>query len=305
LRAAFPLAGLLAAGLVGVSVSVSRPGVELSAESFQRDDADADGLSDAQELVEHTSPYLVDTDGDGYSDVEELARGSAAFAPYDTPLPGDTALEMTARGENGRVHVVMLVYFTDGELEDMIFSFGLVLRSGTVVPLSPGHLLANAVVTTRPTLDGEGEVGLIEFDISPNPIHLLEHFALFATMSTPGSGVIECAAAVDLFSDENGVVLKSGKSHTPFSSSRGQSGGGTGTFYQPIPPSDGLPMGWEPGRICHQKTVPVGYDSGVVLTRVVSAKCEDGWDSFCSSTECKASIGDEYSTIDPVGLVGG
>jgi hypothetical protein len=301
LRSALPLAGLLSLGLAALSIST--PGQELGAGVHVGDDADGDGLSDAQEGVEQTSPFSADTDGDGFADVEELARGSDPRAVSDTPLPGATALSLTARGEEGRVHIVLMAYYADGRLSDKLFNFGVVIRDGTVVSISPQHVLANASFGVYPTIQGSGEVAVVEFDLSPGPIHLLEQVSLFATMSVAGSGIVNAAAVVNLFSSQ-GVLLKSGPIHATHSSNRSQSTGG-GVVYQPIPPSDELPMGWQPGRICHQKTTPVGYESGVVLTRVVSAECEDGWDSHCSPVECKASIGDEYSTVDPVGLVGG
>ncbi len=56
-----------------------------------RADSDSDGLLDADELVEHTSPWIVDTDGDGFSDGVEVTLRSrgAALRPtrVDTGCP--------------------------------------------------------------------------------------------------------------------------------------------------------------------------------------------------------------------------
>lgn len=301
-RAALPLAGLLTAGLATLSLTTPRESLE--ADSLDLDDPDADGLTNAQELVQQTSPTCMDTDSDGYSDSEELARGSCPFAAHNVPLPGDSALALTARGEAGKVHIVMLAYFTDGRLDNKVFDFGAVLRDGAMVQIPSAHLLANSTESIHPTLDGAGHVAVVQFEVNPGPIVMLEHLSLFATMSVLGQGYISAAAVVDLFSTPSGVVLKSGPSYESVSGNRGQ-GGGAGSIYQPIPPADGLPMDWLPGKICRQKTSPVAYENGVVLTRVMSAECSDGWDAHCSPADCKASVGDEFATVDPVGLVGG
>ena len=37
---------------------------------------------------------------------------------------------------------------------------------------------------------------------------------------------------------------------------------------------------------------------------VVAAYCIEGWDGYCPPT-CAASVGSTYSTLDPIGLIGG
>ncbi len=44
-------------------------------------DTDGDGLSDAEEELAGSSPFLVDTDGDGFSDLLEVRQSSAGFDP--------------------------------------------------------------------------------------------------------------------------------------------------------------------------------------------------------------------------------
>ena len=51
------------------------------------EDADSDGLTNAQELAVGTSPLLADSDGDGFSDSEELAAGSNPLDSASIP-PG-------------------------------------------------------------------------------------------------------------------------------------------------------------------------------------------------------------------------
>jgi hypothetical protein len=61
-------------------------------------DEDGDGLTNGEELVHGTNPYLADTDGDGHGDGAEVAAGSDPLDPRSVPpLPGNS-LQMTADG---------------------------------------------------------------------------------------------------------------------------------------------------------------------------------------------------------------
>lgn len=266
-------------------------------------DSDGDGLTDAQELVLQSDPFHKDTDRDGYSDAEELARGSAGFVSNDTPLPTDLDMALSARGEEDGLHVVVAAYFTDGTIDNKQLAFGALIHDDVMVEVSPGQLMHDPRMSVSPSLDGLGQVMVIDFEMPTLAIFQLGHVSLYATMSIDGQGYVAAAAVIDFFVTPDGVLMQSSPSHGTFGALRG--GGGNG-FYQPIPPGGGdLPIGWVPGRICQQTTEPVGYAGGIVTTRVTEAKCVDGWDSHCNAGECKGSVGDEYTTIDPLGLVGG
>lgn len=296
------MAGMLAIGLALASLSAPRRA--LVAGSSNPNDADCDGLVDAQEFVEQSSLSFCDTDGDGYSDLEEVARSSSPILATCVPLPASSALALTARGESGKLHVSMLVYFTSGRLSDLRFTFGVVAREGRVFMIPAGAILSQATTSEHPTMAGTGTVGVLEFDLNPAIVAPQGSLSLFATMSVAGAGRVLAAAVVDFAMTGDGVLMKRTPVPESIAASRGQTGA-PGSVYQPIPPNNELPAEWSPGRICFQKSVPVGYEGGVVLTRVVSADCWDGWDAYCSPMECKASVGDEFSTVDPVGLIGG
>lgn len=50
------------------------------------EDADGDGLTNAQEIALGTNPHALDTDGDGFSDGDEVAFGSAPTNPASRPV---------------------------------------------------------------------------------------------------------------------------------------------------------------------------------------------------------------------------
>jgi hypothetical protein len=266
-------------------------------------DADGDGVRDAQERVEQSAIDICDTDGDGYSDLEELARKSCLIDGTSIPLPASQALALTARGTADKIRVTMLIYYTQGELDEMGFGFGVVAREGRVFWLSSSTILATATASRHSASSGTGKIACVEFDLNPHLISTQKSIALFATLRLPGSGWVDAAAVVDLAQTRDGVFVKRSPIETSTYSSRG-SAPGDGSLYQPIPVGGETPPEWGAGRLCFQRSVPVGYDSGVVLSRVVSADCQDGWDGYCSPSICASSVGEEYSSMDPAGLVG-
>jgi hypothetical protein len=56
-------------------------------------DSDGDGLSDEEERLAGTSPFLKDTDGDGFSDLLEVRQTNAGFDPL---FPGDAECRLDA-----------------------------------------------------------------------------------------------------------------------------------------------------------------------------------------------------------------
>jgi hypothetical protein len=301
-HAGLPLAGILAVG--GMAMELTGPTRELAAEmriGEGRPDADGDGLSTVLERVLQTDPYRADSDKDGYCDAEELARGSSPIDTLDTPLPSDSGMALAARWEGGELRVALVLYYVDGTLENKELRFGALLGNDHLVDVSTAHLLQGATLRTRPTSSGSGEIAILDFRLPTGAIHSFRKVTLFATMSVFGQGSVSAAAVIDFFVTPDGVLMQKSSA---LSRMFAGSGGGT-DFYQPLLPGGELPIGWMPGRICQQTTEIVASSNGIVTTRVNSADCADGWDSYCSPPECKGSVGDEYATVDPLGLVGG
>jgi len=58
------------------------------------DDADGDGLSNAQEMAAGTNPNLKDTDGDGFSDYVEVMAGANPLSAASTPTGGTNTVHL-------------------------------------------------------------------------------------------------------------------------------------------------------------------------------------------------------------------
>ena len=68
--------------------------------------------------------------------------------------------------------------------------------------------------------------------------------------------------------------------------------------------SGDIPSTWSEGAVCFQRSTPVAVNGAVVTQEVVSAACMEGWEGYCPPT-CSASVGSTFSTVDPIGLIGG
>jgi hypothetical protein len=110
------------------------------------------------------------------------------------------------------------------------------------------------------------------------------------------------AAKVDVTSTDGILLLQ----RVSVAQAQVQASQGGGSIRQPIPSSatPSIPSTWVPGSICFQRSIVVGANGPVVLHQVIEADCLQGWDTYCAS-DCTASVGSTYETIDPAALIGG
>ena len=305
-RAAFPIIVLAAAALALVA---SGPNNELQA-AVAGGDPDGDGLNGAQEHVLQTSAYLDDTDGDGIVDSEELARQSSPFSSFDVPASEGTSVGMTAYGHGGFLHLLIALYSVDERTDNKVLRFGMMV-GGRVLSVPLGQL-AQTTTSTVVSTPG-GVVRLIDIKVVPGMV--ISHgsgsyFAVAADAGVPGSAI---AATVDLSISDGVMVLRQPapvrrvSAHDSLAlTAADPAPGPRGNLAIPIPVGGmhEIPTSWAAARVCYQQTSTVGSSGSVITDEIVSAECQEGWDSACDPN-CANSVGSTITRPDPITLVGG
>jgi len=266
-------------------------------------DTAGDGLPDSQEVILGTDPLSPDTDHDGYGDGEELALQTYPGDSSSVPRGLALSIGMTARGEGNRIKIFTAILDTDGSVADNTIRFG-ALVAGSVVPLNfdrmPGVTSGHAVGTKG------GRLFLMEFEVPRGAFKSNKAITYFAVVGSPGSTAYASADKIDIFKQDGVVILRHILTSPGVSMDPGTSQTPGTTIHQPIPPDGdgGIPIGWEPGQVCFQETAIVGSSGSIVTHEVISADCEDGWDTYCA-TDCAGTVGSSYQTIDTGVLLGG
>lgn len=278
---------------------VGAPVTELSA-GVGAADFDADGLTDDQELLLGTFPYVADSDEDGFGDGEEIARQSDPRDLMSVPQSSQISANITARGEGSALQLVLLVYEPSEELGDSFLRLG-ALRSGQVTTVPLARFASFATVSTVPA-SGGGQLTCIELPVHPSFVEVANQVTFFLAAGNAPTQTYTAAAKVDISSVE-GILLMQ---RFAAAQSQIQASQGGGSVRLPIPgnASPSIPNSWVPGSICFQRSAVVGGNGPVMLHQVIEADCLQGWDTFCVST-CSAALGSTYETIDPIALIGG
>jgi hypothetical protein len=287
----------------GIALQMTEgPTRRLAASTGPGNDPDGDGLVTAQELVLGTSPTSADTDGDGFSDLEELARGSSPLSAISVPsAERRLALNMTAHGEADGIHVLAALYSCDGQVRDKNIRFGCYTH-GQLVPLSNNFVAAHSTGQCFPAAQAPAVIGLIDLVIDPIVVNVLGELTIYATASMPGTGFVQAAGAVHMFSIGGVPVLA--MPCPPLQTNGGPIMPNSGTIYVPLTGGGDSPNGWTAGEVCFQRTSPVAVNGAVVTQEIVVSGCTGGWDGFCPPS-CSSAVGSTYDTVDPVGLLGG
>lgn len=265
-------------------------------------DSDADGLSDHLEQAIGTDPYIGDSDLDGFGDSEEYARHSSPVKHWETPRDEDVSLGMGATSESNGLHAITTMYVKDGTLTGKTITFG-VMVAGKMTTLPTGYWTANSTLTTVPAAVPGELVAVLDVKLNPALLRRTGSGSIWTILSGPG---VIAADALNL-TEHSGIVLQRLNLVT-------QPGGSPGT-QMVVPQANGAvfrplggtapPPSWSAGAICNQTTDVVGYSGATVTEEVTSAACETGWDSYCDTANCSASVGTTIQTIDPAVLAGG
>ena len=307
---AVPLAAIAAVGVVAVVIAqeLLQPRELRAAPTQLQRDADQDGLVNPQENVLGTNRFQADTDGDGFSDLEELARQTSPLFPESVPSGGEVSVGITCRGGADGLVGLIALYLPDGKLRDKRFRAGMMV-AGRTVALSERYLLRNGTLKMHAAQDPTARIATLELPLTARFVRFFGHMTVFATLGDAPFGVAQAADSMHLIAFGQLVVLE--LKNPMILGTAGVTGGGqqtgsisgVGSIYVPLPMGGGVPD-WTPGQVCVQQTSLIGVAGPKVTQEVTSAECQTGWDGFCPSS-CAATVGNTYTTIDPVALIGG
>ena len=287
-------------GLASVAfiASLGGPQEELRADGDSLSDLDGDGLSNTLEAGLSISPDHVDSDGDGWNDAEELARNSLAHVYGSVPGDMDVSVGMEACMIQSKLNVTAAVYLSTAPFSSAALEFG-VYAGGRWMPLPVSTYAPSLSFTTVPARE-PGHVLVVVNAVLPTfPLNRTGAMSVYAKLRVEGSLV--AASAIDLVLRQlvPMQILPPSKV-SPLAAQQL----GTGLLYRPLGGAQ-VPSNWTAGEICFQRLESVGTHGAVVTQEVTSATCISGWDGYCDSGSCAASVGSTVDLVDPAALVGG
>jgi hypothetical protein len=175
-------------------------------------------------------------------------------------------------------------------------------RVGT---FSSAWIAANSTQQVTTGANGNDLVHLFDIALEPAAILAYGQLTFFATVGLPGSSTVLSADTVR-FLNLDGVVVHVSPPPRPITP--GPQGGPAllGSIFIPLPTAGtgGIPASWSQGEVCFQRSMPVAVSGAFVTQEIVSAECISGWEGYCSPG-CASTVGQTYTTLDPVVLVGG
>lgn len=280
----------------------------LEARASSGADADGDGLTDLQEEILGTSSSAADTDQDGWSDLEEVARGSDPEQAASVPGTQTVGIGMFARQEGGTVTLGSALYVGSGGWPTVRFEHGIVYQ-GIRVVLPSAAYLASSTFQIFPSATPGSFVALLETPVAVSTIQSLGSLGVYALVGDPAlPGTYQQAGVLNLV-DNAGIITLVEPTATLTGEGGGSSGGTNwsgqgGLVYTPLVGSENLPQRFSSGEICFQVTSPIGINGNSVVQEIEAAGCEPS-ESYCSPSDCSASVGGTVEVVDPTLLIGG
>jgi hypothetical protein len=198
------------------------------------------------------------------------------------------------------------VYSTIANPRQVQLGFGVQIDQ-RIVTLSNTWVASNSSTQITTGAGGQSLVQLLDIRLEPAMILAAGQLTFYATATVPGAGTILSADTVRLLNIDGIVVLVMPPPRPENSQVPGAAPSlPGGSIYVPLPAggSGDIPSTWSEGAVCFQRSTPVAVNGPVVTQEVVSAACIEGWEGYCPPT-CSSSIGSTYSTVDPIGLIGG
>jgi hypothetical protein len=263
-----------------------------------REDRDGDGLTDQQELVIGTFPDQVDSDGDSFSDLEERARGSEPLDAASVPSNLAIGVNTCASVDDGVLTVAFVVYGDGGRLGQLRYRFGVVHEGRVIdVPLSG---IANSRVLVYSGRDAQDRVAVIEVALPEGLVRRFGQLNFFSAVERPG--IPPRVSTLSLI-DVDGVTVSIERAARTHNSSATQDSA-SGVVYRPLAADDEIPASWSSGQVCYHRTAPVGVNGASVVHEIEAANCQP-MDTYCSGSDCAASVGRSVELPNPGAIAGG
>lgn len=262
-------------------------------------DTDGDGLPDLLELRLGLLPDQLDSDGDGYEDAEEVARKSDGMDASSVPASGPISAALEVYQDGGPLRPVSILYSADGEFGDKPIAMG--ARVGQVLRYAPVSYFMSMGGSSLYVPGKKAGSRLLVIDGTFEVAHITRFgsLSIFTTISHDGLVV---SADVSNVADVAGTVVEVNLTKVP-GPSMATGGSGGVARYGPVNSST-VPGDWTPGQICAQTVVVSGTVGAAVISEVIDASCESGWDSYCDPN-CSGTVGTTFEVLEPGALIGG
>ena len=218
------------------------------------------------------------------------------------PEASELAVGSCASSEFGLVSLLSAVYVQGGDVAGVHVHLGVVIDGRPIeIALSNYPMMRAFLFPGRSALD---RIAVVEMAIPELLVRRLGQLNLFTVVSGVGEGAPPPAVSVFSLADMGGVTVSIEPKNLSYTPSGNNGGTPHGVIYRPLSGDDQIPASWSGGEVCWQKTTPVGMNGVSVVQEVDAADCQP-MDTYCSGSDCAASVGKPLELPDPGALVGG